>query len=468
MVTLNRSRYRQEESRDGDGALAVLANASKRSDLVWGVTSQFLQHGSVLLVLPLIVTRMPVIEVGLWFVFMAIQSLVSILDFGFAPTFSRAYAFVYAGAKDIAVEGLPVAGPTTDAGLLHSLISASRILYLGTGLVVALVLAGPGSIYVHGLLRESGLAGPQWLAWAVFATAIIVNVTFSWYTPLLTGSGRIADGYKVIIVNRGAFAIGAAIGLLSGGGLLLLASAYLGSAILARAYARRICGPLISPKGRGEGSNRRTLTTLRRLWPNAYRAGIVSLGSFLISRFSVLVVSTYLGLAVAASYSITMHVFAVVSSVSQVGLVTFLPRLAGARVRRDQNELRRLVTAALLLMAGVFVAGGGAVLAFGNQALTVLGSKTLLLDRSLLGLLAVIYLLEANHSLCAAVITTSNTVPFMRAAIWSGAAVCLMSLGAAWLGMGLLAIIGIQGGVQLLYNNWKWPLDVYRDLRPRV
>jgi hypothetical protein len=48
-----------------------------------------------------VLVRLQPAEVGLWHVFVAAQSLVMLLDFGFTQTFARNFAYVFAGARTL-------------------------------------------------------------------------------------------------------------------------------------------------------------------------------------------------------------------------------------------------------------------------------------------------------------------------------------------------------------------------------
>lgn len=436
----------------------------KRRDLLWGILSQFLQYGSALLVLPIMVTRLSSPEVGLWFVFMAIQSLVTILDFGFAPTFSRNFAFVFAGVQELQKEGVAQGTGNINADLLASVIRSSRLLYAGIATLVGLALAGPGTWYLVTLLKKNpGISG-VWPAWWVFALAVTINIYFLWYTPLLLGSGQVRKEYKVGIINRGCFALFAILSLVWSGRLVWVSAAYLLGVLISRIYSGRAARDLVAAGSKRRIRLKDALKVMRIIWHTSYRSGVVSIGAFLITRFGVFVVSSFYGLTISARYSITLQIFSVILSISQVALITFLPRLASLRVSGDMAEFRRLFLGATLYTWIVFGAMSIGVILFGNTMLAFIHSKTLLLNRGLLGLLAFIWLLEANHAASGAVIATGNTIPFMKAAVWSGLAICGLSLTAGWLRLGLGSIILSQGIVQAAYNNWKWPQVVYAEL----
>ena len=75
-------------------------------------------------------------------------------------------------------------------------------------------------------------------------------------------------------------------------------------------------------------------------------------------------------------------------------------------------------------------------------------------------------LLEMIHSNAATFITTRNRVPFVSSSILSGVAMVLISLFLInFTDLGLWSLLISQAVIQLLYNNWKWPLEVNKELK---
>ena len=76
----------------------------------------------------------------------------------------------------------------------------------------------------------------------------------------------------------------------------------------------------------------------------------------------------------------------------------------------------------------------------------------------------VVSLLEGNHSLFATLILTNNEIPFVKPALISGFFIAIGSyICLKYTNMGLLGLILVQGGCQLVYNNWRWPLYICRE-----
>lgn len=432
--------------------------------LAVGMAAQITQYLSWLLLLPLIVTRLSVAETGIWYVMMATQGLLMVVDFGFQPTFARQYAAAFAGVDSLRKEGLsPPAGAGPNRLLLRRTLDASRRLYalLAGGTFVLLQTAGLG--YVTWLARHSGLSVLSvGMTWSVFSLALSIACYFLWVSPLLLGAGRVEQNYIYMIVGRAGFAAIGAVALLLGAGLLGLALCLLATDIVSRVVAMWFLRPLIAPLPRDDarGGHREVLKTT---WHNASRMGIVALSAYVITRCNLFATSSFLGLAAAASFAVSLQLLNAVSGLAQLPMSILLSRLVAARVAEDRPRLRRLFLRAFGLYHLLFLSGAAFVLLAAPTLFALIGSRVQLLALLPFGMLALMLYLEGQHSICAFVLTTGNRVPFVVPAVLTAIAVPLAALAAIRLGWGLTGMIGAQILVQAAYSNWRWPLEVWRE-----
>lgn len=431
-----------------------------------GLVAQLLQYGAALLLLPFIVVHLSAAEVGIWYIFVTVQGLAILADFGFLPTFSRAIATGYAGASELRSEGLAEARDgAPNLALVKSVVVAARRLYLALAIAIALLLSTAGLWYVSDLAAGAGLDVPQVrLAWLLFAGGTAANIYFLWIDPLLIGSGRVPQTYIITIISRGGFALLAIAVLLGGGGLVAIGAVNLLSVVIARVVAMTMIRPVTKPLADVSAAREARRDVLRALWPNASRMGLVALGAFAINRANLLVLSTFVGLVPSAGYALSVQILGALAAVAQLPTQVALPQIVAARVRQDRAQLRFLVLSRQAFLLGAFALGALAVLLVGQPLLSVIGSNVRLLPTGPYLLLALVLLLELNHSNCANIITTGNRVPFVWSALLSGATVVGFSSLVASEGYGVVGIILVQGAVQLAYNNWRWPLMAWKEI----
>lgn len=98
--------------------------------------------------------------------------------------------------------------------------------------------------------------------------------------------------------------------------------------------------------------------------------------------------------------------------------------------------------------------------------LLILEGNTKLLNSNKMLFMGGYLLLEMIHSNVATFITTRNRAPFVKASILSEIAIILISLFLInFTDLGLWSLLFSQAIVQLMYNNWKWPLEINKELK---
>ncbi len=80
------------------------------SAVAWSFVFTAIRAGGNLLVLPLMLHKLSPDDLGLWYVFLSLGGMASLIDFGFYPTMSRVTAYLWAGAEEI-LEDRGGAGP---------------------------------------------------------------------------------------------------------------------------------------------------------------------------------------------------------------------------------------------------------------------------------------------------------------------------------------------------------------------
>lgn len=438
-----------------------------QTGLLIALISQALQFGAALLLLPFVVTRLNAAEVGVWYVFVTIQSLAVLADLGFQPTISRSFAAAFAGAPRLQRQGIEQAEHgEPNWPLVKNIYAASRRLYLWLAMGVCVSLFVPGTWYIVHVAGNAGLdISKVRLAWLLFSGGIVGTIYTLWISPYLMGSGRVTGNYLFLIATRGSFAVFGMVALVSGGGLVALGAANLLSVVSARIAGHFLIGRSMEPARDLPVDRVEQRAVLAMMWPNASRMGVVALGGFLINRANVLVLSTFIGLQASGAYAISLQLLTAPAAVALLPTQIGLPTLVAARVRDDRMTLRRLFLRRHLAMIVIFSTSALLLALIANPALELLGSHTQVLAPPLFLLLAAIVLLETNHSNCAFLIMTGNNVPFVPAALLSGLATLGLAVAAARSGAGIVGVMLAQCVVQLAYNNWKWPLEAWKELR---
>ena len=445
-----------------------MVNPITRCDVLWGYAASSLNIGAGLILLPVILRYLPSEDVGLWFVFITLASLAQLLEMGFQPTVARNAAYVYAGAQTLNKVGLPSKASSSgqiNKSLLDALVNAARCIYQVVAFMAALVLLLAGTYYISTLLTLSQDHPSSLLAWVAFASGYVVNFYYGYINGLLQGRGDVTQANKVIILSRSLLILLGSAAVALGFGLVGLGIASLISAVAGRIAAYRFFYILYSPSkafDKNEGDDL-VSNLLKMMWHNASRLGAVQIGAFFIQRGNTLIASSFLGLAAAASYGMTVTVLMALSGIAMVICQVQVPHMNTLQSNGDKTALISIFGEILLTSWLLFVTGLIALLLFGDNILYLIGSSTYFLPSKILFLFGIIALLEMNHSIAGTYLTTTNKIPFVNAALFSGLGILVL----AFLTINFFGVIGLilsQGLVQLVYNNWKWPLEATKNL----
>ena len=114
-----------------------------KKDIIWSYASHILQTGSGVFLLPIILNKLSPEELAIWYVFLAITALVTLLDFGLLPTIMRNISYIFSGARELSKEGVVIqkAEMDIDYGLLKSMIKTTKRLYMIIAFIVALIMS---------------------------------------------------------------------------------------------------------------------------------------------------------------------------------------------------------------------------------------------------------------------------------------------------------------------------------------
>lgn len=444
-------------------------------DVVWSYLAYIFNACTNIILLPMILKSLSTIELGLWYIFMGIGTLANLLDFGFTPTMTRNVTYCWSGATTIKKEGLdepPMSGQP-NFSLLNTVIRTCRRIYLIISLIALALLSTGGTLYVI-KVTESTISNEYLVSWAIFCIAIFLNIYYGYWAPFLRGVGAIKESQKAVIISRSIQIVVAFIGLYLGFGLIAVTVAYLFSGVILRQVSKSYFFSYknikenigVNGKDLDESATRRIFTAI---WPNSWRLGLVFLGAFMINQANLMISSLYLGIEFTASYGLTLQLFSVINTFALILFNTQQPLLSAARLNRDEASVKHYFSFSLTIAWFSFIIGAVLLILLGEDVLSLLKSNTALLPQSMLLFIGLYLFLEFNHSTFATFITISNSVPFVKASILSGIAIVTLSLLLInYTTLGAWGLLISQFIVQLMYNNWKWPQYVMKDLNMRL
>lgn len=438
-------------------------------DVAWSFFATFFRIASTALLLPVILKLLPADEVGLWTIFMSVTFIVNLFDFGFSSSFSRNITYIFSGVKELKPEGFTNTNEKgkVDYDLLKGAIDSMRWLYFRIALAALILLSTAGTWYMSVILRNyGGDAGSAYLAWGILCLVNAWNLYTFYYDALLVGKGLIKKSKQIIILSQVLFLIVAYFLLMNGYGIVAIVTSQLVYVLVARVLSHRaFFTKELTLNLRNSGSSNRK-KVLKAVYPNALKLGLTALGGIMVTKSAVFIGSLYLPLKDIASVGITRQVLDILAGLAPIYITTFLPLVAKCRVEGKIDRIREIYVKGTLFSVILFFSGALVVYFFGDEALKLIKSETVLVPGSIFLIAMVVSFLEMNHASAGGILLTKNEVPFFRPSLISGfATALLMYIFLGWTNIGLLSLFLAPGLVDIAYQSWKWPYEVWKDLK---
>jgi len=437
--------------------IAALHSRLLRSAVAWSWVFNFLRLAGGLLLLPLLLTRLSEPDLGMYYVFLRLVALVPIIDFGFSVSIGRNVSYAAGGAKSIQALGLSAetAGDAPNHTLLWQLLGASRRLYALMALGAFVLLGAWGTWNVLATVDQTDNPTVTLIAWGIALAAASFELYLGWWNAFLRGANRVVAAARYAVAGYAVQLSLATMLLLCGGGLLSLPIGTLVGGLINRLLSRRGCLRYLGERPAGSSGGEWHL--IRMLWPNSWRVGLQFLSTYVGTTVPGLLFASQFGLATFAPYGVSHQVMMICMGMAMVWIQVKWPQVGQCRARNDMVAMRQLLWPRLWLQNATFVFMAGCAMLLGPTLLTWIGSGKELLPNGLLGLLALVFLLELQFNFWTTLVSTENRIP----SLWPTVATQIVALGLYLLfsllfDLGLLSLILAPLVAGSLFNYWYW------------
>jgi len=109
-----------------------------KADVLWNYAATFLRIAATSLLLPFLL-RLSSETAGIWSVFITINALIGVFDFGFNASFTRNVTYVLSGIQKLKASGISTkvvhADGQVDYDLLKGMIAAMQWFYLRAAII---------------------------------------------------------------------------------------------------------------------------------------------------------------------------------------------------------------------------------------------------------------------------------------------------------------------------------------------
>jgi O-antigen/teichoic acid export membrane protein len=404
-----------------------LWNRGKQSAMLAGIFGTGIRVSANLLLIPIVLVKLSSSELALWWVFVALGAFGGLADLGFGATIPRIYNYLLAGADDFEAEGLreaPTGGQPNFAGIAR-LNATVRSLYLKISLAAISLLAIGGTLSLLKPASESGLAQRIWWIWAAFIIAIGYNLATYHWVLAVQGLNRMRDLQLVYVMGGLSYFCCAALLLFCKMGLLSMVLATFVKGFVMHGRCHQIYRKIVPKPEHPVPPDRHSI---RKLWPNAYKFGILAIGAYCINNGNVLICSQLLGKEITASFGLTVQIGSFMTNFAALWLTIKWPEISILRTQGRLEEMGALFARRLTLVVGSFIVMGLVVFLAGNELMAWKGTHTRLLTRPYLAFYLFYLTQQIFYVQFGMLAFTENVVPFFKISLFTGLGVIVSSL----------------------------------------
>jgi O-antigen/teichoic acid export membrane protein len=441
----------------------------KKKDIAWNYLGIIMAMGSNFILLPFLLNYLDSELLGLWYVFLSVGSLVNLFDFGFSPTFARNIAYAWSGAKKLRKKNADfIENTEPNFKLLKIVVKTCKYIYLLISIIALILLLTIGTYYISNISSELETLN-HYIAWFIYSIAVFLNLFFGYNISLLRGVGAIEEMNKATIISRFIQIVFAILLLYLGYGIIGVSIAYLIKGLSFRLIASYSFNNYnnIGEKLRSHGGNiekKQIIKIIKIVWPNTWRDGLVSLSNYLSNQATVIISPMFLTLTETGIYSISLQIVIAIATISGALYTAYQPALQSAYIEKNKDKSLRLMSTAMTGYIMTFLLGVLGTIYIGLPVLEFLKPDTVFSIPILIGMSIYMFLLK-YHSYYASYISNTNEVPYLKSFIISSVMGIIIVLSLFELtNLGVWSLIIGPALVQLIYNNWFWPLKVMKSL----
>ncbi len=399
--------------------------------MTWG--SFVARSLSLVVVLPLVLTRLNTAEIALWYLFTVVIGLQLLADVGFSPTFSRVIAYGMGGLSTFEIKdlrNLKTSAILAEANweTIEKICSTMRAIYLRLTLISIFLLSTIGT---WAMLRPiSKMSDPRfgWIAWGVILLTSGFTLLGNSYSSYLQGLNQIALLRRwEILTSLGAIGTSLIV-LLAGGGLLGLVVANQSWLILNILRDYWLCLKVKGGRFRNFTGQKIDIVVFEAVWPSAWRSGLGVFMSYGLVQLSGVIYSQFGTASGVASYLLALRLMQMISQFSQAPFYSKLPLLAKLRSEGNLEQQIKVAKRGMNLAYWTYVAGFIALGLFANPLLRLVGSNVEFVTPLLWGVMGLSMFAERYGAMHILLYSTNNHIVWHIATGVSGVIYLIVSL----------------------------------------
>lgn len=383
----------------------------------------------VILILPLVLTRLSTAEISLWYLFMTFIGLQQLVTAGFSSTFSRVLSYSSGGAHLNELQHPESRGSgAANWKAIEAIFSTMGVVYLRLAVIWLALL---GTLGTYFLIRPMEMTNGQeqaWLAWLVILGTSIVTVFGDRYSAFLHGINKVALLQRWNILTSIGSIASSIVVLVNGGGLLELAIANQIWAVLLVIRNRWLARVIVKKELRDVPLRKIDAQVLRAIWPSTWRSAIGIFSGYGLLQLSGIAYAQLATTAEIASYLLALRLIQAISQFSQAPFYSKLPLMARLHAEQESIQLISTATKGMRRAHWTFCLGFIAVGLLGNEILSTLESNADFPNASLWTLMGLAFFVQRYGAMHIQLYSLTNIIIWHISNGISGSIYLLLSI----------------------------------------
>lgn len=412
--------------------------------LISTITAQVGNLANGLIQLPIAISFLTDIELKYWFAFLALGGIGQVLEFGMLSTFTR--YFSYNSQRDNYNLLENIADDAT-----NKILGVAKYSYYIIASFALLAVTVSGYFYLHIYL---GSKIEIFYSWLIYGLGICLNLYSNRFISLINGINKNELSNYIIIIAKSTSILFS--------WLLVPEYKLMGFSLSSILSATVMMSLAYFMHGKFTGWREIKARKDKEIFSKAREMGVTQIAAFILQKGVVLMAIAHYESELAVSFSLTLNVFMVMSTIGTAYQTAKMPSINKLMNHEKYQLVRIEINKSYLFAVMFYLVSCCIIINFGDAIFSLIDKENKLMTGGTLYLIFGMVFLEMLHSIAAGFIAASNRFPFYKAGVVT--AIVVLTGGAyisqkyeMWVFIAFVAV------AQLSYNNWKWPYYLWKE-----
>ncbi|MBI2259910.1 MAG: hypothetical protein HYU67_13555 [Flavobacteriia bacterium] len=366
---------------------------------------------SLLLVTPLIITKLTETEIIIWYLMATFVSMAGVVDFGFRSTFIRFISYANGGAKDL-INPLESKNNTSEVNweLIDKLYFHMRKIYLTLSVFLFFILVIIGYFSLKKIVSNYYNPSQIWISWLIISLTLSIDFYCKVYYNYIEGLGKVA------IVRRieSFFKIGTIFSLFA---VLIIFNNILSlSIVIGIGYILNtvrnsyLSNRIFDNKKKQFKETEFNFQFFKEIWKPAWKTGLSGIFSIGLINFSSIIFAQVGTPSVVASYMFAIRIITEIRMFSNAPFYSKLPLLSKLNAQNKKVEFIKVAIGGINKSHFTFIISVILVNIFIKTILLTINSQISFVDTKLWFLICFAYYFHLYGAFHLQLYSTNNKI----------------------------------------------------------